>query len=54
MGYLFRGRLTNQNPLLELRSETEIRNRNREAGKEAGCRLYIGIYGIRVHAPVGG
>ena len=46
--YLFRDRLTNQNLLLEWRSETEIHNQNRETGKRgAGRRFYISIYSIR-------
>ena len=42
-GYLFRGRLTNHNPLLERRT----------AGKETGHTLYISINSIRSHAQVG-
>ena len=52
-GYLFRCRLTNQNPLFERRSETESHKQSREAGKEDGFMLYISIYSIRGHTPVG-
>ena len=52
-GYSFRGKFTNQNPLLERRPEKEIRNHNRETKKDARHKLYIKIYSTRGHASVG-
>ena len=49
VGYVFRDKLINQNPLLERR--TEPKSSNQQEGKHM---FYIGLDSIRRHNPVGG